>query len=172
MSTLPAFNAEYSAYRKSTQYRFPAGGDVRFGYRAVVPAQDAIPIPQPVRQCGYVQDRCTETWAGGPYWSMWECRRTCESRGSEYSCVVRGNYGDSYVECVKHDCPPPRRRCCDVYHGSCTGSPGWLAYSAPTPQCVATPQGHARCSYWWNQYPWIRECDDGSSVSGDGFCFW
>jgi hypothetical protein len=60
---------------------------------------------------------------------------------------------------------------CIHYDGDCTGTKLFFWQTPPT-RCVTSASGKSQCITAWSQYPWIMECDDGTSSQGSGFCLW
>ena len=71
----------------------------------------------------------------------------------------------------RYQCVSTHNRCCQSSHGSCTGST-LIPWRPPPTRCATSPVGFTKCCTGWNQYPWIRECDDGTRTDGCGFCVW
>lgn len=100
------------------------------------------------------------------------CETCCGSREGWYRCWSC-NCRDVCETEMCWRCVEARDVCrkCVVCHGRCTGTKLLFWQQAPT-RCAEAPSGRRQCVSGWNQYPWIKECDDGTVNSGGGFCLW
>jgi hypothetical protein len=101
-------------------------------------------------QCTRVVKSC-----GGSFASISDCQASgcpiCASTGVGIVCC--------HGVCVE-------RKTCTHFDGQCTGTHLWL-WETPPMRCI---QG--QCCGGWNQFPWVVQCDDGSTSMGCGFCLW
>jgi hypothetical protein len=70
-------------------------------------------------------------------------------------------------ECVKTEINCPMTTCTH-WDGPCTGFT--LAFWRPAPTRCITGAGLLQCCNSWDQYPWVKQCADGSVTRGCGFC--
>lgn len=105
----------------------------------------------------------SQTVCGVPYPNMSTCISACsggfcQPHQGAYACCRQQEVCTGTTTCTHYD-------------GDCTGTKLFFWQPAPT-RCVTGQSGMSRCVSGWNQYPWVRECGNGSRTSGVGFCLW
>ncbi len=140
------------------------------------------PGPKYSKKSSYSETPCQECrpseQCSGHYDSESECKKGCSgfSSGSGpcgwhfggKTCrqtALSGKWQccDYQEECSSYG---PTRSCTDFF-GNCTG-----LFRGNGPQYIRTDAGTYKECVGPNQYPWVKECDDGFIDSGCGFCLW